>query len=144
VIGEPTFFRRAFGETYEQFEEILRRPQHFIFNREWYEQLGGRAEFDEYQATAGRLNPHQRAELLALLSSVDPSKFSELSEGTLDPSVRSALRFYIPLPKHEEVEIWRRRRQPPDDCDMASDERVEDAGLDDSDDPDILKLASAA
>ena len=145
VSGEPDFFRRAFGETFDQFEEILARPQHFIFNRQWYEQLGGRAEYEEYQACIARLSQSQRQELLALLSSVDPSRFNNLATSAQDPGIRAALRFYVPLAKEVETEIWRLRKATPDDCDMASDERVEDAGLDDDEcDGRISPLASAA
>ncbi|QNM83314.1 radical SAM protein [Sphingomonas sabuli] len=131
VSGEPVFFRRAFGDTFDQFEEILARPQHFIFNREWYEQLGGRSEFDDYRAAIGRLTPSQRVELLGLLSSVDPSRFRDLAREATDPLLREALHFYVPLPKETEMEIWRLRKAEPDPCDMAGDERVEDAGLED-------------
>lgn len=141
VSGEPLFFRRAFGGTFDEFEEILARPQHFIFNREWYEQLGGRAEFDEYRACTARLSASQRQELLALLSSVDPSRFRDLAETCPDASLRAALRFYVPLAKEAEMEIWRLRKEPPDGCSMPGEERVEDAGLDE--DP-PMPLASAA
>ena len=33
----------------ENFERLLLRPQHFIFNREWYEKHGGKAEYEEFQ-----------------------------------------------------------------------------------------------
>src|SRR5207253_7201430 len=50
VSGEPVFFKRAFGDTYNEFESILLRPHHFIFNREWYEFGGGRSEYADYSA----------------------------------------------------------------------------------------------
>jgi hypothetical protein len=144
VSGEPTFFRRAFGDTFDQFEEILSRPQHFIFNREWYEQHGGRAEFDEYQAQMRRLSESQRQELLFRLSSSDPSRFRELQANELDPMLKAALRFYIPISKQDEMEIWRLRKTPADQCDMPSEERVEDAGLEDDELAAPINLASAA
>jgi hypothetical protein len=66
VSGSPQFFRRAFGDTYAQFEDILIRPQHFIFNREWYECLGGRGEFEDYSARLAKLSPSQRTEPVRL------------------------------------------------------------------------------
>ena len=44
VSGEPEFFKAAFGATHGEFEEILSRPHHMIFNRQWYERYEGRAE----------------------------------------------------------------------------------------------------
>jgi len=37
VSGAPTFFKRAFGNSVDAFEALLLRPQHYIFNREWYD-----------------------------------------------------------------------------------------------------------
>ena len=37
VSGAPMFFRRAFGPTVADFEALLLRPYHFIFNRDWFE-----------------------------------------------------------------------------------------------------------
>ena len=144
VSGEPLFFKRAFGDTYDEFEEILERPQHFIFNREWYEQHGGRGEFDDYRSAVGKLNDSQRAELVALLSSVDPSRFHTLGERTLDSSIRRVLPFYVPIPKEQEMEIWKLQRARKDECDMPAEDRVEDAGLEDE--PELFEapLLSAA
>jgi hypothetical protein len=144
VSGEPVFFRRAFGESFDQFEEILSRPHHFIFNRDWYEQHGGRAEFEAYQTQMGRLSRSQRQELLVTLSSADPSRFRQLATNALDPAIKAALRFYIPISKQDEMEIWRLRKVPADQCDMPSEERVEDAGLEDDDLQSAIELTSAA
>jgi hypothetical protein len=57
VSGAPTFFKRAFGGSEEEFENLLIRPHKFIFNRVWFEELGGRAEFEQYQAEARSLSP---------------------------------------------------------------------------------------
>ena len=144
VSGEPVFFRRAFGDTYDEFQEILARPQHFIFNREWYEQHGGRGEFDDYRTARRALSESQRAELIALVSSVDPSRFHTLGERTSDPALRRVLRYYVPIPKDQEREIWRLQRTRADTCDMPAEERVEDVGLDDDSDLGETRLASAA
>lgn len=133
VSGEPMFFRRAFGESMDAFERILLLPQHFIFNREWYERHGGRGEYDDYQAHMARLSPVLRQELLDKLSSCDPSRFSRLAADETDPQLQRVLRFYVPIPKDAEREIWRRQRElavvPPLADLPPPDEFVEDAGL---------------
>lgn len=135
VSGAPEFFKRAFGDTFEQFENILLRPHHFIFNREWYEFFGGRAEFDEYQALVSKLDAIERAQLLAALSSRDPSRYSELVAAETDPRVKAVLRFYLPISKEAEREIWNVQKHlanaATDDCGMPDEDRIEDAGLHD-------------
>lgn len=142
VSGEPTFFRRAFGGSVDAFRRILLLPQHFIFNREWYENHGGRGEFDDYTSAMARLTPSLREELLAKLSSCDPSRFKALRDAETDPQLRAALGYYVPISKAAEREIWKQRGSkavrelpvaaPPED------EFVEDAGLDD-DEPPLLR-----
>jgi len=132
VSGSPAFFRRAFGDTYEDFENILIRPHHFIFNREWYEHLGGKAEFDEFTVQLRRLSPAQRSELLGLVSSRDPAHYRDLVKGQKNPQMRGILTFYVPLVRSREHEIWRRvakARKRLAGPAMPDDERVEDAGL---------------
>src|SRR5437868_2076757 len=75
VSGEPEFFKRAFGDTFDDFERILLLPHDFIFNRDWYERHGGRERFHEYLQELSKLTPSDRAELLDLLSSCDPRNF---------------------------------------------------------------------
>ncbi|TPM06132.1 MULTISPECIES: radical SAM protein [unclassified Mesorhizobium] len=135
VSGEPRFYKAAFGETYSEFEEILSRPHHMIFNRQWYERFGGRGELDDYQLAIGRLSASEKAELIAFLSERPPSEYSrDLSE--LPRDLRSVARFYVPLAKGQEAEIWRLqkavsgRSQGPD-MRLTEEEIVEDAGLDD-------------
>lgn len=132
VSGSPEFFRRAFGDTYEDFENILIRPHHFIFNREWYEHLGGKAEFEEYMAKLRALSTVQRSELLALLSSRDPADYRDLVKAQQDPQMRGILSFYVPIPRSREREIWRKvekaRRRPVGPA-IPGEELVEDAGL---------------
>jgi hypothetical protein len=131
VSGSSDFFKRAFGETEESFQEILLRPQHYIFNRDWYERLSGRHEFSEYQAAMARLSSAEKAELLGLLSSSEPRLFKEVGKTTKSDNIRKVAPFYIPLSKVKEAKIWASRRstlkrqldEVPDD------ERVEDAGL---------------
>lgn len=138
VSGEPDFFKRAFGDTVDDFHRILLLPHDFIFNRDWYERFSGQAELDEYKAVASRLRPEDQAELLGLLSSCDPRHFDQLSQKTTNSRVRSVLPFYLPKPKQELYRIWEQQRvllqseaTPPKG--LTEEERVEDAGLEEDD-----------
>ena len=128
VSGAPIFFKRAFGESYQDFENILLRPHHFIFNRDWYEHHAGKAEFGEFANAFIKLSSSDKSELLALLSSVEPREISRLPQKTSNSQLRKILHFYKPLPKDDEARIWALQKSlssPP----MPEDERVEDAGL---------------
>lgn len=126
VSGQPEFFTHAFGSSHDEFERILLLPHHFIFNREWYEFHGGRPEFEDFARQFSRLQSDERAELLFLLSSTDPRGFSGLSARATTPGLRKILRFYIPLGKSDEAQIW---KTPRGAAAVPDDERVEDAGL---------------
>ena len=136
VSGSPSFFRRAFGDTYEEFEEILLRPHHYIFNRDWYERFGGRAEFDEYRTAISRLSLSQRMELVGLLSSVEPREIAALAARSGSP-FRDVLQFHVPISRMAEREMWTQLQRLRGDDDSGSerlpdDEHVEDAGLDEN------------
>jgi hypothetical protein len=132
VSGAPTFFRRAFGSTSRKFLDLLLRPHHYIFNREWYEWHEGKAEFEEYKQLAARLSDSQRAELLALLSSCDPREFNALHRETSDRALKEVLRYYRPLSKDAEAKIWvKQKKYRARPFTIPEDERVEDAGLND-------------
>ena len=115
----------------DAFEALLLRPQHYIFNREWYERLAGHAEFEEYRREFGKLSRSQRTELLQLLSSCDPRHIKNLSGLTTDPQIRRILPYYTPLTKEREAEIWALQKAlaRADEPRVPEDERVEDAGL---------------
>ncbi len=132
VSGAPAFFRRAFGESPEAFEALLLRPHHYIFNREWYERLGGRAEFEEYRRAFRRLGNSQRRELVRLLSTCDPSNIKMLKPR--DSQLKRVMPYYIPLSKAKEAELWAKQKAIAADVSgqVPDDERVEDAGLNDS------------
>ena len=136
VSGAPVFFKRAFGDSYEDFENILLRPHHFIFNRDWYERLSGKAEFEEFSSAFRQLPASDKRELLTLLSSVEPREISRLPKRTSKSKLRAILRFYNPLPKDEEARIWALQKTI-DYSPMPEDERVEDAGLSEVDDADL-------
>jgi hypothetical protein len=132
VSGEPQFFKRAFGDTQQQFEDILAMPHDFIFNRDWYERLDGRAEYDEYSAYYSRLSVEERAELIQLLSSCDPRHFGGLANRTPNRRLKAVLPFYIPVAKTELKRMWKIQRQvvsATPTVGLAEDEMVEDAGL---------------
>jgi hypothetical protein len=136
VSGEPQFFKRAFGNTQAEFEDILAMPHDFIFNREWYERLDGRAEYDEYLVAYSRLDAEDRSELIRLLSSCDPRYFGELAGLALGSSLKSVLRFYIPVSKSELARMWARQKhisKSAQQVGLAEDEMVEDAGLESDD-----------
>jgi hypothetical protein len=129
VSGDPTFFKRAFGDNPEEFHQLLLLPHDFIFNRDWYEFDAGRPELDEYRAYIAKLSPSDRAELLQLLSSCDPREIGSLSSANL--AIKKVLPFYIPKTKTDLFKIWDRNKQKATDAPpVADEERVEDAGLD--------------
>jgi hypothetical protein len=137
VSGAPEFFKKAFGDTFHDFEGILLRPHHFIFNRYWYEQYDGRPEFEAFQTVISRLSADERTELLGFLCERDKNDYltdlSVLSPGPL----RDAARFFVPMSKAEEAKIWeaqkKRRVEDINAYLVPEDERVEDAGLTDED-----------
>ena len=137
VSGAPDFFRKAFGDTYEEFESILLRPHHFIFNRYWYEQFDGRDEFEAFESVMRSLSDGEKTDLVQYLCSRDKkdyeSDLNELAAGHL----RDAARFFVPMSKADEARIWEaqklRRVQDISTYLVPEDERVEDAGLTDDD-----------
>ena len=139
VSGEPSFFKRAFGDTVQEFEDLLLRPHHFIFNRDWYEIHDGSPQFAEYLREFGKLSIAERAELLGLISSVDPRELRGQLKLATTSGVKSIMRHYVPLGKGQEAEIWARQRamkqQDHPSIIVPDDERVEDAGLNYEDSP---------
>lgn len=137
VSGAPEFFKKAFGNTYEEFESILLRPHHYIFNRYWYEQYDGRVEFDSFQSTMQDLTAGEREKLIEFLSSHDKKAYA----GTLlllpKGALRDAARYFVPMPKDEEAIIWKeqkkRRVEDINSYLVPEDELVEDATLTDQD-----------
>lgn len=129
VSGAPEYFKRAFGDTAADFERILLLPQDFIFNRDWFEFQGGRGEFDEFNAALRKLTTEDKAELLSLLSSCDPSEWVDLPGKTPSTTVKAVLPFYVPRPKDDMSRIWKMQKPVPHDAEVPDEERVEDAGL---------------
>ncbi len=134
VSGSPDFFEQAFGRVEEEFADLLLRPQHFLFNRFWYERYGGRAEFEAYMRAFNKLSASDKVDLVTLLSTADPRHFATLTSQTTNSSLLAVLPFYAIPSKVAEAEIWAQMRQitkdkPPAEPEVPDDERVEDAGL---------------
>lgn len=134
VSGAPDYFRRAFGKDREEFEGLLLRPQHYLFNRFWYEDYEGRAEFSEFAIGFNQLDRAERNELAALLSGAPPSGFAGLIGKASSTKVNRILSYYVPIPKDEEAEIWKVMKQRLQErkkvsASVPEDELVEDAGL---------------
>ncbi len=137
VSGAPKFFRTAFGDTYEEFEGILLRPHHYIFNRYWYEQYGGRPEFDSFQSALATLSAGERSELLEYLCGRDKNGYERDLNMLAAGKLRETARYFVPMSKSDEALIWevqkRRRAENIDAYLVPEDERVEDAALTDQD-----------
>jgi hypothetical protein len=136
VSGEPDFFKRAFGDTVEDFERILLLPHDLIFNREWYERLDPDRRMEAHSAEVAKLDSYERSELIELLSSCDPREFTGLSAKASTTAVKRVLPFYIPVPKEELYRIWEKQKDLARHKSLVApalpeDERVEDAGLED-------------
>jgi hypothetical protein len=144
VSGEPTFFKRAFGNTFDEYERIMLMPHDYIFNRDWYERFDPAGRLGEYRAEFGKLDGYERSELVELLSSCDPREFTLLADRTTTKALKSVLRFYVPLPKEELFTIWAKQKEltrgeVTADMGLAEDERVEDAGLQSDEEPLSIK-----
>lgn len=137
VSGAPDFFRTAYGDTYEEFENILLRPHHYIFNRFWYEQYDGRAEFDSFQNAIAALSSDERTELIEYLCSRDKNEYVHDLNTLAVGKLRDAARYFVPMSKSDEAKIWSaqklRRVEDINSYLVPEDERVEDAGLTDED-----------
>ena len=146
VSGAPAFFKRAFGDTFQDFERILLLPHDFIFNRDWFERYDPKERLATYHVEFNRLSACDRAELVQLLSSCDPRDFTGLINRTTNPSVKRVLPFYVPTPKDELFAIWEKQGsltpgETMTDVGPAEEERVEDANLNDEDYADLLSAA---
>ena len=135
VSGSPTFFRKAFGETEEQFLKLLMRPHAYIFHRFWYEEYGGKQTFEEYTAEMSKLGAEEEEELLALLSEFPPSQYQRARKCATSTKVRKIMRFYL-HPKREKFDEISLEMKSINRGDTArpyevipEDEFVEDAGL---------------
>ena len=134
VSGSPDFFYRAFGESSEGFDELLTRPHHFIFNREWYEFGGGKSEFEDYRIQMKSLSNSEKEELNCELSKTTAGNFDKIKFS--NKRLNQILSFYLPLTDEEEKEIWDQKKEGAKNKSeeiiyIPEDEKVEDAGYND-------------
>ncbi len=134
VSGAPKFFKRAFGDTVDEFSDLLFRPHKYIFNRSWYEEMDGQAELEEYESMMKNLSSSDRDELLEILSLNDPSKYKAANRNNKNRKVKDTMRHYYHMKYEDEQVIWDRQREynkqkKMEDIMVPADERVEDVGL---------------
>lgn len=129
VSGEPDFFKAAFGDTAADFDRLLLRPHHTIFNRDYYDNGPGRPQLEDFSAKFSQLSDAQRADVLEYVSIHDPSRYLGNLKGVKDSQLRHVLEHYVPPPKSFEREIWAGKRPQPTVM-LTDEEIVEDAGLD--------------
>ncbi len=137
VSGAPAFFKTAFGDTYQDFERIISRPHHFIFNRYWYDRFGGKPELEDFDNHFSSLTADERTELLNFLNDNVNNQYEQNLSSLPIGKLRDTASFYIPLTKEREQEIWKVQKELRD-ADLEAyivpdDELVEDAGLEMSD-----------
>ena len=135
VTGAPEFFKRAFGDTLDDFERILLLPHDFIFNRDWFERSDPHGRLGAYYEAFAKLSAADRHDLLDLLSSCDAREFGTLARRATTEAVKRIVPFYVPMTKQELYAIWTMQKNRGENGDgahmhLAEDERVEDAGLD--------------
>ena len=124
----------AFGDNEQEFEALLLRPHHFIFNRVWYDELDGRAEFDEYLAEMRTLSDSEKEELVVTLSMNDKREYASAKKFLSSAKLRSIMNYYLPISRPEEQRIWKKQKvrlkaRALEQINVPDDERVEDAGL---------------
>jgi len=133
VSGKPDFFKRAFGDTYQDYEDLLIRPHHYLFNREYYENYDPFGKLPEYLEQFKKLKPTDKNQLLEILSSSTPQGWYEASKQIKSKKIYNIFQHYLPLDKKNEAQIWeqmKNKRYLPDvSDDVPDDERVEDADL---------------
>ena len=134
VSGSPDFFKRAFGETSRQFRDLLLRPQHVLFNRAWYEEHGGRPEFEEFERLYTALSDTDRSELNMILSTYNVRDYRTAVGKAESIRVNEILPFFASPAKVELEKIWNsmqaiQTRNFDATPSIPEDELVEDAGL---------------
>ena len=141
VSGNPSFFRRAYGQDQQEFQHLLSLPHSFIFHRDYFEFGEGRGQRDEYEALRRRLSESQECELLHLLSGPEGAKrlderwhFMMANDLSLDPMIRQIIGFHTLGTKYspdtagiESLPLF--AKPDPDQPAPPDEEVVEDAGL---------------
>ena len=132
VSGNPAFFKTAFGDSYDDFEDLLFQPHVYTFNRAWYTQYGGREEYDEFCTHFSKLSPSQKDDLKSALDTRDSKEREERLFNHADKKIRDLHHFYRKVSSQEEMDIWEKMKAIKVAEDLPSlpdDERVEDAGI---------------
>jgi len=137
VSGAPDFFKRAFGEDVAKFEDLLLYPHDFIFNRDWYEFMDGKPQFDEFRAQFSRLTDSERLELDEILSTIERRNLAREAGRQTNRRLGDLLQqHYCPMSTQDQRAIWDRPRSASSFVteSVPEDELVEDAGLNDDGD----------
>jgi len=134
VSGAPDYFRRAFGDSVEEFGELLSLPHRYIFNRTWYEELAGKSELEEFKSKFSKLSEAEKTELFSLLSERFPKEYPSMVKATKNSKIAGIIPYYFHLPAEEERKIWdyqasHKANSKRLEISVPEDERVEDAGL---------------
>ena len=142
VSGAPSFFKHAFGDTYQGFEDILYMPHAYILNRTWFSTHGGRSELDDFNANFSKLSTIERAELLSILSNYPDINLEKNLRNSKNRKLEALAYHYRRFSTKEHTDIWSKmkkinlratpsgsRNEREDPPFVPDDERVEDAGL---------------
>ena len=107
VSGNPSFFRRAYGEDQREFLHLLSLPHAFIFHRNYFEYEEGKGHRDDYEALRRRLSDNQERELIELLNGAEGavrlderSYFRLANDLTVDPLIREIMGYHTLGTKH--------------------------------------------
>jgi hypothetical protein len=93
VSPNPDFIRGAFGESFEQFLEILSMPDRYIIYREHYRHDGAA----DWKKQYGRLNAGQKAQLLDILRDLNAAPRERPKRlSSLDRAFRPIIEHYYP------------------------------------------------
>ena len=142
VSGQPSFFRRAFGSSQQEFLRLLTYPHGMIFHREYYENGPGHPVRDEYEALRNKLTATQENDLYGHLA--EPvggektrGEYYRRIAGSfeIDKTIREVIAYHVLGTTTELVADGAQKVHPlfpslnPDPVMPDKEEIVEDAGL---------------
>ena len=142
VSGQPSFFRRAFGSSQQEFLRLLTYPHGMIFHREYYENGPGHSVRDEYEALRNKLTATQENDLYGHLAEpVGGEKTRReyylriAGSSEIDKTIREVIAYHVLGTTSELVADGTQQVHPlfpslnPDPVMPDKEEIVEDAGL---------------
>ena len=142
VSGQPSFFRRAFGSSQQEFLRLLTYPHGMIFHREYYENGAGRTVRDEYEALRNKLTATQENDLYGHLAvpvggEKTRGEYYRRIAGSfeIDKTIREVIAYHVLDTTTELVAEGAQKIHPlfpslnPDPVMPDKEEIVEDAGL---------------